>query len=205
MGGKRSGEHRNEDRGEPGQHPEIDTGPITQSEGPGSDGRDAALTTDDVFEILKNERRRAVLRYLRSNDGCAELSDLAEHIAATENNTTVDRLPSQARKRVYIALYQCHLPKMKSVGVVEYDQSRGTIELLESAAELERHMEPAATGGDAARPPDRLVPAFAAAVVALVVAGTFGLGPLSTVPAAGWTLVSVAAIVVIVGVQYRHA
>ena len=164
----------------------------------------ASLPTDDVFEILQNGRRRAVLRYLRSNEGRAELSDLAEHIAAAENDTTVELLSSKARKRVYIALYQCHLPKMDSLGVIEYDKNRGTIELLESASELERYLDSDDTVDDAGRPPVRLVAGFAAAAVTLVVAGALGLGPLSTVPPAGWTMVSVVAIVVIVGFQYRQ-
>lgn len=171
----------------------------------GEDGHQdrPSLTTNEVFEILKNERRRTVLRYLREHDGYAELSDIAEHIAAAENDTTVQQLTSQERKRVHVALYQCHLPKMDRHGVIEYDKDRGTIELLDSVSEMESYLDldPADASTDTRS--DRIVVAFVVVVVTLVTAGTLGLGSLSAVSPAGWTLVSVLAIVVIAGRQYR--
>jgi len=45
------------------------------------------LSLDLVFEVLKNERRRRVLKYLsESSSETVSLSDLAEHIAAIEND-----------------------------------------------------------------------------------------------------------------------
>lgn len=166
------------------------------------DGNQRTPTTDQVFEILKNRRRRAVIRYLDSHDGYGELSDVAEHIAAAENDTTVQQLGSQERKRVRIALYQCHLPKMDSVGIIDYDGDRGTIRLRDSAAEMQRYLQwdPVDDHGDPSLDP--ALTAFVAGVVILVTTGTFGIGPLSAVPPPGWTLVSVLAIVVIVGRQY---
>jgi len=34
---------------------------------------------------------------------------------------------SDERKRVYVALYQNHLPQLDDVGLIEYDQSRGRV------------------------------------------------------------------------------
>lgn len=85
------------------------------------------LSPDKLFEILKNERRRRVLRYLWDNDGKASLGTLAEHIAAIENDTTVASLSSAQRKRVYVALYQSHLPKMARNDVIDFDKDRGTV------------------------------------------------------------------------------
>jgi hypothetical protein len=106
-----------------------------------ADGMDAPplLRTDDevpidrVFEILKNERRRRVLTTLDRADGPVELGVLAETIAAFENGTTPERVDSTQRKRVYVALYQCHLPKMADLGVIEYDSRAGRVELTEDA------------------------------------------------------------------------
>jgi hypothetical protein len=90
----------------------------------------ARLARDEVFELLSNRRRRDVLLYLDAQpDGTATLDTLAEHIAARENDVTVGQLSAAQRKRVYIGLYQCHLPKMDDLGVIEYDQDRGTVEL----------------------------------------------------------------------------
>ena len=94
------------------------------------------LSLDLVFEVLKNERRRHVLAYLKDNPGTVSLSDIAEHIAAIENNKSVQALSSQERKRVYVGLYQCHLPKMDDTDVVDFDGNRGTIELGENAEQL---------------------------------------------------------------------
>lgn len=96
---------------------------------------------DLVFGILKNSRRRKVLRYLCEHDGTATLSDLAEHIAAIENDTTPAQLSSSQRKRVYVGLYQCHLPKMDDVGVIDYNQARGKIELTDLAPHFEAYLD----------------------------------------------------------------
>ena len=100
----------------------------------------ASLSKDEIFELLKNRRRRDVLEYLMSVDRTATLSELAEHIAAWENDVEVSALNSSQRKRVYVALYQTHLPKMDKVGIVDYNQDRGKITLTENAAVLETYL-----------------------------------------------------------------
>jgi hypothetical protein len=63
------------------------------------------LPLDVTFEILKNRRRRLVLQFLRDAEETTSIGELAEHIAAIENDTTVQQLNAQQRKRVYIGLY----------------------------------------------------------------------------------------------------
>jgi len=99
------------------------------------------LPLDQVFEVLKNRRRREVIHYLDSNGGNASLSDLAEHIAAIENDTTVKALSSKQRKRVYVGLYQCHLPKMDSMDVIDFDKNRGTVELASNTEQVRSYLE----------------------------------------------------------------
>ncbi len=99
------------------------------------------LPLDQVFEILKNSRRRETLQYLHRNDGKTTLSEVAEHIAAIENDTTVQAISSTQRKRVYVGLYQCHLPKMDDTDVVDFDQNRGTIELGPNADQLDQYLD----------------------------------------------------------------
>jgi len=98
------------------------------------------LSLDLVFEILKNSRRREVLRYLKDHRERVTLSELAEHVAAIENDTTVKALSSQQRKRVYVGLYQCHLPKLDDMDVVEFNQSRGHVELGPNATQLDKYL-----------------------------------------------------------------
>jgi hypothetical protein len=161
------------------------------------------LTTTDVFDVLKNERRRTVIRYLHEHAGSADLSDIAEHVAARENDITVQQLSSQERKRVRIALYQCHLPRMDSLGVIEFDKHRGTIELRDAASEIQVYLD---LDPETTRPTDssdRTVFVLAVAVAALVTAGTVGFGPLSAVPPTGWTAVTVLALVALAARQWR--
>ena len=100
---------------------------------PSDSGR---LSKSEVFELLSADRRQAVLLYLNTTDGTADLGDLAEHIAGQECGCTPAELSSQQRKRVYVGLYQCHLPKMSDAGVIEYDSDRGTVELNERSGRL---------------------------------------------------------------------
>lgn len=85
------------------------------------------LSADELFYVLENPRRRAVIRYLRWREGPVEMRDVAEHVAAQEADTTVTQLPTDKRKSVYISLYQQHLEILADAGLIEYDKSRGTI------------------------------------------------------------------------------
>lgn len=87
-----------------------------------------ALPLDVVFDILRNRRRRLVLSAIEEKDGSTTLSDLAEHIGGIENSKPPHALNAQERKRVYVGLYQCHLPKMDDAGAIEFEQNRGTVE-----------------------------------------------------------------------------
>jgi hypothetical protein len=69
------------------------------------------------------------------------MSDIAEHIAALEHDTTIQALRSQQRQRVYIALYQSHLPKMDDAGVLKYNQSRGYVETTDRAERFDVYLE----------------------------------------------------------------
>lgn len=87
---------------------------------------DDATQLDVAFGILQNERRRRVLRYLRDHPTTTQ-GDLAEHVAAIENGVPPGSLTSTQRKRVYVSLYQSHLPKLDDVDAIDYDPNRGTV------------------------------------------------------------------------------
>lgn len=99
------------------------------------------LSRDVTFSVLKNPRRRETLRYLRRAGGKTSLSNLAEHVAAKENGVETHQLTSTQRKRVYVNLYQYHLPMMDDQGVIEYEQRRGSVELLDAASELFEYLD----------------------------------------------------------------
>lgn len=110
-------------------------------EPPAEDGSPHEIPKGDAFEILKNRRRRDILHYLKQNGSEANVGNMAKQIAAWENNKEVDAVTSKQRKRLYTALYQSHLPKMDDVGILEYDQRSGTVELTQEGAELDVYLE----------------------------------------------------------------
>lgn len=93
-----------------------------------ADSEHSDLDVDEIFHILQNDRRRGVLRYLQGREDPVRMRDVAEQVAAWEHDTTVQGLSSKERQRVYIPLYQSHLPKLDEAGVIDYQQSRGIVE-----------------------------------------------------------------------------
>ncbi len=146
------------------------------------------LSKDVIFELLKNRRRREVLQYLLDTDGTVTLGELAEQIAAWENDTTISALSSDQRKRVYVALYQTHLPKMDDAGIIDYDQDRGLIELADNADLLVMYLETNAHKRDRW---DRWYALVSLAGLALIGAGHVGF------PVVGSISMSVLATVVV--------
>ncbi|AGB39129.1 DUF7344 domain-containing protein [Natronococcus occultus] len=140
---------------------------------------DGRLSKDIIFELLKNRRRREVLTYLLEADETVTLGELAEQIAAWENDTDVNALSSDQRKRVYVALYQTHLPKMDDAGIVEYDQDRGLITLADNADLLMMYLDTDTHQQDRW---DRWYAALSVAGIAVVAAATVGVPPLAAVP-----------------------
>lgn len=100
------------------------------------------LSTDRMFHLLQNERRRLTLEYLQGTEGVVDMRDIVENVAAVEYDTEVEQLSSTERQRVYIALYQSHLPKLADSGVIEYDQSRGWVKRTELADALDPYLTP---------------------------------------------------------------
>lgn len=113
-----------------------DNEPVSTPGPPAESSESSGLSLDKTYELLKNRRRRDVLAYLRAHDGEGSLSDIAEQIAAWENSIEVSQLSGAQRKRVYIGLYQGHLPKMDSAGVIDFDKNRGTVVLREEAKQI---------------------------------------------------------------------
>lgn len=143
---------------------EADAGAETES----TTSTPAVPTLDVVFDVLRNSRRRHVLELLASQDGATTLGDLAEHIGGIENDKPPSELSSQERKRVYVGLYQSHLPKMADADAITYDD-RGTVE-------PGPHFEAFYEYLDGSTPESSPLPTYTAGVVgacALAVAVTF--------------------------------
>ena len=95
---------------------------------------------DRIFTILQNHRRRLILEYLREHDSTTQ-GDLARHVAAVENDVPESAVTSTQRKRVYVSLYQAHLPKLDEFGAVDFDRDRGTVERTPQTDDLLRYLD----------------------------------------------------------------
>lgn len=105
-------------------------------------GVESELSEGDIFEVLSNQRRRHIVRTLKTSaESMFEVGDLAERIAAREEGINVTEVSYDQRKSVYTALHQSHLPKMDELGIVEFDKDRGTVEPTAALEEVELYLE----------------------------------------------------------------
>lgn len=79
------------------------------------------LSREELFDILSSDRRRYLLYFLEAESGEADLRKLARLVAAHENGLNPEDVTQKGEKRVYISLYQSHLPKLESADLIEYD------------------------------------------------------------------------------------
>jgi hypothetical protein len=129
---------------------------------------------NEVYDILRNERRRNVLRLLTDRGDGTTIGDLADRIAEQESGESPP--PGDTRQSVYVSLHQTHLPKLANLGVVDYDREERTVELQPVADEVVARLN-AGTGSGTSEAVVRLVSAaFLASVVGLVLVFAAGAG-----------------------------
>ena len=97
------------------------------------------LRPEEIHDVLRNERRRAVLSELRQNGGNHTVRDLAERIAELESNESP--APRNVRQSVYVSLHQTHLPKLDDLEIVAYDTDDQAVEMCERAKQVEAYMD----------------------------------------------------------------
>lgn len=103
-------------------------------------GEDQELSQDLIFELLSSPRRRMALYYLRERGGSATVTQLAEEIASLEYDVSVEELSRQQQKRVYVSLYQTHIPKLDDAGIVEYDDDSSEVVLSDKARRIDAYL-----------------------------------------------------------------
>jgi len=153
------------------------------------------LSRDALFSMLRNERRREVIIYLRDREEPVDLRELSEHIAAIENDCSPDEVTYKQRKRVQTALYQMHLPKLADRDIVAYDRRAGRVELADGADDCLAYL-------DAVSEPNpvswwRRYLVVAAAVAVPVGLAAVGVTPFAAVPGLGYAVVASAAFVTV--------
>lgn len=100
---------------------------------------DEAMSRSEAFDLLSSHRRRYALHMAKQAEGSLELSDIAEQVAAWENDKDLKEVTSDERHRVYTSLQQTHLPAMDEAGVIEYDN--GTVTLTDGAQNVDIYLD----------------------------------------------------------------
>lgn len=111
---------------------------------------DGELTENQVYHLIGNSRRRAVIDIMLAENRTLSLSELARRTAA-ETAARDGTDPSTIYKSVYVSLQQNHLPKLDAQDVVDYDPERSTVAPGPRLSSLSTYVHPGATGSLAAR------------------------------------------------------
>ncbi len=144
---------------------------------------DAHLPTETVFQTLGHRRRRHTLHYLRRRNGPVSIRELSAQLAAWELGKPCEVVTPKERKRLYTALHQTHLPKMDTLGVVEYD--RGTVSLTDQASDFDIYLDVVSQND---LPWSQFYLALGAVFTALVTVAALGVAPFTAVSGFGYAL-----------------
>lgn len=156
---------------------------------------DQQLSKDEIFEVLSSGRRRLLLYHLYRRGGEAGLRELAEDAAGEEFGEPLDE---DQIKRIYIAFYQTHVPKLEDVGFVSYAPEEQHVTLEDEVTQIARVLPDEATN-DRHWPIYYLLVAIAGFLIAGVSYLEFGFSELLSAPVVA-TLLSI--LLVILSVLY---
>jgi hypothetical protein len=160
-------------------------GSTTENGGTAETGHASDLSYDDCFDLLSNHRRRYTLHYIQQNGEEATIGELSDQIAAWENETEVDEVSYDQRKRVYTSLQQVHLPRMEETDIINFDDREGTIEVGETAENLDIYLE-IVQGRDI--PWSQYYFGLTLINIVFLGAAGMGIGPFAAISAFTWAL-----------------
>ncbi|MFC7137853.1 hypothetical protein ACFQRB_18235 [Halobaculum litoreum] len=97
---------------------------------------------DEGRGLRHPEQRPSPVRHLLATRGGEPipLSELSDRVAAWENDLPVEELSDQQVKRVYVSLYQTHIPKLEESNIVEYDKDSGVVSLASNVRSLDAYL-----------------------------------------------------------------
>ncbi|WP_071932940.1 DUF7344 domain-containing protein [Halodesulfurarchaeum formicicum] len=105
--------------------------------------RGDGLPEPEIHDVLRNERRRAALQFLRERAGEAHINELTTAIVHREADQESDT--KSLRQSVYSSLHQTHIPKLEGADVVAYDEDSNVVRLTTNSRAVDRylHLRPA--------------------------------------------------------------
>lgn len=100
-----------------------------------TNGGDPSLSR--VLEALADTRSRYLCHYVVENEPC-DIEECADAVAAWETGTEPAAVPEERHRHVKTSLFHNHLPKLRDLGIVEYDERTGDIRCQHLPPHLEK-------------------------------------------------------------------
>lgn len=98
------------------------------------------LSRAQVFAILRNDRRRFTITILAARSSQMPFAELVDQVTAHERTSTEADAIEDRRMAVYVALYQTHLPRLETLGLVEHDPEAGTVAITDDGRAVSRYL-----------------------------------------------------------------
>lgn len=103
---------------------------------------DFQLTPAEIFDLLRNNRRRYILHTLVNGTGTVDLEILATEVVQWEQE--METVMDNHYERVMTDLIHHHLPRLLDAGVLEYHHEQKMVTLYDTANTLIPYLELAA-------------------------------------------------------------
>ncbi|WP_254272838.1 DUF7344 domain-containing protein [Haloarcula marina] len=86
------------------------------------------IPVETALDILRNDRRRAVLAAVTGTQGPHPLAELATEVAAVAHGKSVADVTPAEHRETKILLHHVDLPKLDAAGMVSYDPEENVAE-----------------------------------------------------------------------------
>lgn len=107
-------------------------------------GRGTMTTTTTTIatqgELLTNRRRRYLLYCLQRYAGPVPLPDIADQITVWETGSQAETRPKR-RLQIYNSLYHEHMPTLRDVNIVDYDQEGDLVVFDRGDSQIETEIQ----------------------------------------------------------------
>lgn len=92
---------------------------------------------DSLLNMCQKKHRRIILRSLAEEQRSLTLDDLTEAIFEDDHRTTPTKASENVLTEIRLSLDQVDLPKLASVGFVNYDREHGLVEPTEQLDQVQ--------------------------------------------------------------------
>lgn len=91
---------------------------------------------DEVFDLLRRERRRYALYYLDQQDGPVTIDELTRKISEWELGSSRNEVPDERFEDVILSLEHSHLPRVDDAEHIEYDRENERLRITDASTEF---------------------------------------------------------------------